>query len=886
MNSDQSSLNGAGDLIVIVASDGSIEQLTSLVGTFSASIPAPIIIAIGTDMARLDQFGAILQRRTALPVEPVTAQRQLLPGQFYLLSTLYPIVIDEDTISVDPDRNLQAALSSDQLLSQLSQRYGERLTAIRLAGIGSDGVSGIVEVKNNGGTVIIQGLDGTYPAHYNPAIPPNVVDFELELDRIAAVAHTVLTDVALQPASEHVDDLLSLILEQVNLQANIDFRLYKTTTILRRISRRMVVTHNRAMGDYLSYLQQHPAEVGELVQALLINVTQFFRDPEAFDYLRSALLPPLIEQAREKGRVLRFWSAGCATGEEPYTLAMLLATLLGPELPEWSIKIFATDLDEAAISFARLGVYPENLLRTTPPELRQRFFEQLDHSYRISKSLRQMVIFGQQDLSRSAPFPRMDLVMCRNVLIYFTPELQDYVLNQFAFSLRPNQGYLFLGKAEIIRANHSYYEPINKQWKIYRCTSEVVPMPRRQPLADLQMIRPERRLASRSALEPERALSSQRSLTDSSDLGQLRRFNELLLRFLPVGVVVIDRSYRLISANAAARRLLSLREIPNDQDFLHAVRGIPYTAVRNAIDTVFRDRNNITLPEVALDSASGGNGRFVLITIVPMQLDAGSSDLAALSINDVTEQIQIRQRLETVQNEQHELLDALGNANKRLNDLNKELMDANEELQVSNEEMMLTYEELQSTNEEFEATNEELQATNEELETNNEELQSTNEELQTTNDELRARTAELQDLARMLENERVRLAEMVELAPFYIMVLHGPKLLIEAFNPRYARLLEGRKIQGRPLAEVTEVFWASDEPLNLANIVYEADTILTSPRILSLVPNQHGQTEECYFIYTIVPTHDIHGDVDGIVIYAVDETSRLLQTQPGDQSPR
>ncbi len=208
------------------------------------------------------------------------------------------------------------------------------------------------------------------------------------------------------------------------------------------------------------------------------------------------------------------------------------------------------------------------------------------------------------------------------------------------------------------------------------------------------------------------------------------------------------------------------------------------------------------------------------------------------------------------------------------------------ELQVSNEEMLLTYEELQSTNEEFEATNEELQATNEELETNNEELQSTNEELQTTNDELRARTAELQDLARMLENERVRLAEMVELAPFYIMVLHGPKLLIEAFNPRYARLLEGRKIQGRPLAEVTEVFWASDEPLNLANIVYEADTILTSPRILSLVPNQHGQTEECYFIYTIVPTHDIHGDVDGIVIYAVDETSRLLQTQPGDQSPR
>jgi two-component system CheB/CheR fusion protein len=885
MNTDQSSLNGLGDLIVIVASDGSIEQLTTLVGTFSADIPAPVLIAISTDLARLTQLGAILQRRTPLAVEIVTAQNTLLPGQFYLLSTLYPTSIDAGVIKIEPVTNLQTALSSDQLLSQLSQLYGDRLTAIRLAGIGNDGVSGIVEVKNNGGTVIVQGLDGTYPVYHNPAIPPSIVDFELEIDRIADVAQSILTDVVLQPPTDQIDDLLSLILEQVNQQANIDFRLYKTTTILRRIARRMVVTHNQSMVDYLGHLQQYPAEVGELVQALLINVTQFFRDPDAFEYLKTEVLPVLIEQGREKGRVLRFWSAGCATGEEPYSLAMLLALLLGSELPEWSIKIFATDLDEAAISFARLGVYPENLLRTTPLELRQRFFDQLDHSFRISKLLRQMVIFGQQDLSRSAPFPRMDLVMCRNVLIYFTPELQDYVLNQFAFSLRPNKGYLFLGKAEIIRSNHSYYELINKQWKIYRCTNDVIPVPRRQPLSELQITGPDRRTASRSALDAERTITNQRALSESNDLGQLRRFNEHLLRFLPVGVVVIDRSYRLISANAAARRLLSLREIATDQDFLHAVRGIPYTTVRNAIDTVFRERNNITLPEVVLDSNSGGNGRFVLITIVPMQLDASTADLAALSINDVTEQIQIRQRLETVQTEQHDLLDELGSANKRLNDLNKELMDANEELQVSNEEMMLTYEELQSTNEEFEATNEELQATNEELETNNEELQSTNEELQTTNDELRARTSELQELASMLETERVRLAEMVELAPFYIMVLHGTKLLIEAFNPRYARLLDGRKIQGRPLGEVTEVFWASDEPLNLAHEVYQSDTIRTSPRILSLIPNEHGELLRRYFVYTIVPTHDVQGHVDGIVIYAVDETTQLMQTQQANLAP-
>jgi two-component system, chemotaxis family, CheB/CheR fusion protein len=236
------------------------------------------------------------------------------------------------------------------------------------------------------------------------------------------------------------------------------------------------VTRNRTMGEYSEYLQAHPEEIGELVKSFLINVTQFFRDPDAFAYLRSDILPNLITQARERDRVLRFWTAGCASGEEPYSLAMLLTDLLGAELSEWSVKIFATDLDEAAISFARRGLYSENLLKGIPTEYCDRFFERADHDYRISKTLRQMVIFGQQDLSRSAPFPRIDLVLCRNVLIYFTPELQEYVLNQFAFSLSPG-GYLFLGKAETVRPTQSFYELVNKRWKVYRCKRIAAALP-------------------------------------------------------------------------------------------------------------------------------------------------------------------------------------------------------------------------------------------------------------------------------------------------------------------------------------------------------------------------------------------------------------------------
>ncbi|MBV8694963.1 MAG: PAS domain-containing protein, partial [Ktedonobacteraceae bacterium] len=371
---------------------------------------------------------------------------------------------------------------------------------------------------------------------------------------------------------------------------------------------------------------------------------------------------------------------------------------------------------------------------------------------------------------------------------------------------------------------------------------------------------------------------AEQGLTPSGlEIGQLRRLNELLLRFLPISVVVINRSYHVLTANGAARRLLGLRDIGSEQDFLHAVRGIPYSPVRNAIDTVFRERTTITLPEIEFDISTGGNGRFVSLSIALMQLDAGTPDLAVISVTDVTEQVQIRRQLETAQAEQSQLMNELSSANKRLNDMNKELMDSNEELQVANEELVLAHEELQATIEEFETTNEELQATNEELETNNEELQATNEELETTNDELRARTSELQELTNMLESERKQLSEIVELAPFDILVLRGPSLIVEAYNPRYTRLPEGRVVQGRPFHEVSELFWDVGVSLaRLAREVYENDFMRSTTRILTHLPKEN-EARERYFSYTLVPSHDAANRVSGVIIYAVDETQQRLK---------
>lgn len=868
------------DLVVVGSSAGGVEALSILVSTLPEDFPAPIVLAQHLDPSRPSSLDMILQRRTHLPVEVVTSSTTMQAGHIYVVPSNRHVRIRDHHVEMVDDRLKRPRPSVDTLLSTAAEVYGEHLIAVILTGSGSDGAVGAVDVKNAGGTVMVQNPQTARYPSMPLALPPTVVDFEVNLEQIGPVLYDLLTGVAIPTSEERTEDVLHEILEQVSRHASIDFRPYKTSTILRRIGRRMAVTHNRTMRDYADYLQAHSEEANALVKAFLINVTQFFRDTEAFVYLRNDILPKLIEQARERDLVLRFWTAGCATGEEPYSLAMLLTDLLGADLPKWSIKVFATDLDEAAINFARRGLYSENLLKGIPGEYRDRFFERVDHGYRISKTLRQMVIFGQQDLSRSAPFPRIDLVLCRNVLIYFTPELQDYVLNQFAFSLYPH-GYLFLGKAETVRPMQTFYELVNKHWKVYRCVGSALPSMRRQTLSEIHTHRLEGHLMNRQRNAGQQNVD-QEAVSPAFELSQLRRFNELMLRYLPIGVVVIDRSYHILTANGMARRLLGLREIGADQDFLHATRGVPYHEIRAAIDTVFRERNSLNLPEVELDASNGGTGRFVSLSFALMQTEASLPDLTIISVIDVTQQVQGRRQLETAQAEQTQLMQELGTANKRLSDVNKELMDANEELQVANEELVLTHEELQASIEEFETTNEELQATNEELETNNEELQATNEELETTNEELRARTGELQELTSILESERGRLAEMVELAPFSILVLRGPSLIVEAYNPRYARLLEKRTVLGRPLDEVIDLFWeAGIEIVHVARDAYRLDKVQSTHRLLThVIQSSHQQDTptEAYFRYTIIPSHDSFGKVDGVLLYALDETEERLRT--------
>jgi len=481
------------------------------------------------------------------------------------------------------------------------------------------------------------------------------------------------------------------------------------------------------------------------------------------------------------------------------------------------------------------------------------------------KALRQVAIFGQQDISRGVPFPRINLVACRNLLIYLKPEMQQLVLDLFAYSLHQSHGYLFLGKAETTRPTKASFELVNKKWKIYRCLGGPGAVPLRDPLAlTRHATAAARELRRRSVVASK--MQGPLDMTQAElEITQLRRLNETILRYTNVAVVIIDRLYRIMTINAQARRLLGIHDIAYDQDFLHTVRGLPYQEVRRAIDTAFHERATITIGELELVEAIEGTGRFVTFTITVMQVEQGAPELAVLTALDITEQVQGQRRLEEVQREQSELVAELSATNKRFSSMNKELQDANEELQAANEELMLTQEELQATNEEFEATNEELQATNEELETNNEELQATNEELQTTNDELTARTLELQELMKQFRMDQLQLSHLLERFPHYVMVLRGEDLTIQTLSPSYQELLGDRKPEGLPVSEVLSGSDLHQFHKLLRKAVRERQSVRTPP-IDAIIPGVDGNSP---FVHTIVPILDQSGaNIDRLFIYS------------------
>ncbi|MGZ3581465.1 MAG: chemotaxis protein CheB [Ktedonobacterales bacterium] len=799
-------------LVVVGSSAGGIEALSTLVATLPADFSAPLVLAQHLDPHHLSHLGEILARRSALPVRTVLDHERLEPGVVYVVPSNRHVEIADHTVRVSADdasEEKRPKPSVDRLLTSAAHAYGEQLIAVILTGTGSDGAVGARAVKAAGGAVIIENpATAAYPG-MPESLAPTTVDFVSDLERIAPLLQDLLSGVHMVMPPE-AEDLLLALLAQVREQTGMDFSHYKRPTILRRLQRRMVSTGTHQLVDYAAYLAHHPEEGGRLVASFLINVTEFFRDPAFYAALRERVLPELIAYARTQGNVLRIWSAGCATGEEAYSVAILVAEALRDEPRQFAVQIFATDLDEDALAFARRGIYPAAALASVSEDLRARAFTLLlDGSYEIVPRLRALVTFGQHDLGQRAPFPRIDLVLCRNVLIYFTLELQRRALQLFAFALREG-GYLALGKAETANSLAPYFTPTDERLKLYRRRGERILPPIARVKADgahratdLHAVR--RRVAGESesataSTSPARRNPHPAQAPDSSTLPVSERLGRIVLE-ARVGAVVVDRQYDIQIINAEAIRLLGIYAPTAGKDLLHVTQGIPITPLRAVLDATFQPAERSTGPTAGHSAGDGattviaqaihGERRHVQIACHPYlpkrDTTAGidpepAPRLALLLVSDVTDLVQqqqaaaeasaraqadeilahtsgqgdVEQRYLNQVEENTRLraqVEEVSALNHTLLAANQQLVEANVNLRSANEDLLVGREEAEAGAEEIKTLNEEMQATNEELVTVNEELEATVEELHTANDDLTARSRELQRLAASLEQQ-------------------------------------------------------------------------------------------------------------------------------------
>jgi len=501
-----------------------------------------------------------------------------------------------------------------------------------------------------------------------------------------------------QPA----DPAFEALLEFLKRQRGLDFTGYKRTSLERRFRRRMEAVGCPSFSDYLDYLEVHPDEYEQLFAMLLINVTEFFRDPPMWRDLQEQVLPGLIA-GKQDDEPIRVWSAGCASGQEAYTIAIVLAEVLGLDALRERVKIYATDVDEDALAQARHAVYSVKELENVPPELREKYFERSDQRWAFRKDLRRTVIFGRNNLVQDAPISRLDLLVCRNTLMYFTAETQARILRHFHFALR-DEGVLMLGKSEMMISHRDLFTALDLQKRIFT----------KQPRDSL----------------PGRTLGF-----TNGDVAELpageddRATRDAALDVGPHPLVIVSQGGVLTFANLPARALFQLAVDDIGRPFADLPLAHRPSELAPAIEQSTRERRRVGIGEVAFAPARG-DGRRLDIFVSPLVSSTNTVLGTAIVFEDVTRYFALQGELE---------------GNRR------DLELAYEELQSTIDELETTNEELQSANEELQTTNEELQSTNEELETMNEELQSTNEELETMNEDLRERTVELDDVNAFLE---------------------------------------------------------------------------------------------------------------------------------------
>ena len=619
---------------MIGSSAGGIEALSRLVASLPPDFPAPIVIAQHLDPRRPSHLHEILARHATLPVRVVEEREALQSGVIFVVPSNRLVELSHGDLRLHAARAGAVAPSIDVLFESAAGVFGPGLIAVILTGSGSDGSAGAWHVKKAGGAVVIENPATAMFPSMPSSIAPSLVDVTADLDSIGSILCDLLA--AGNPPAEGPDkDEFRNLLDRIHERSGIDFGSYKPATIMRRLRGRMNATARPTLAAYGAYLESNPEEFARLVNSLLIKVTEFFRDPKLFDYLREHLLPELIAETRREGRELRIWSAGCSTGEEAYSAAIVVAEALGDDFPWPEVRIFATDIDREAIAFARRGIYPPAALKSLPAGARDRYFVKSDGGYEVGKRLRAIMVFGEHDLGERAPFPRIDLLLCRNVLIYFATPMQRLALETFAFSLRPG-GRLVLGTSESVMALPAPFEEEQARLRVFRRLPGSYAIPPMRPAA----------LRTRRSQDSELDQAIRVTHRDVRRVAESSASADSLLLDLTVGIVVMDPRYYIVRINSAARRMLGIHGTAFDQDFIHLAEVLPASAIRVAIDAALTGKTTTAVFEVEPTDASSETAHFVETTVRPYRVETRAIEGVVVELTDVTRMEQER-RTET-----------------------------------------------------------------------------------------------------------------------------------------------------------------------------------------------------------------------------------------------
>lgn len=667
----------------------------------------------------------LLARSSRMQVVTATDGVTLEPRHVYVIPPNADIAVMHGVVRImTPSGTQRPHLPVDYLFRSLAEDQGHSAIGVVLSGTGTDGTLGLKAIKAAGGFTFCQEPStAKYDGMPRSARESGAADYCLplkqigeELARIAKPGHVRLTARrAPEPAFD--ENQLAKIFVLIRSEFGNDLTQYKQSTIDRRIERRMMFQKLERLADYVRYVQENRDELKALYEDILISVTRFFREPETFEALKIKVFPQLLEQ-RNPNHPIRVWVPACATGEEAYSIAMCLLEFCEDKLREERVQIFGTDVDEDSIQHARRGVYPVNIALDVSPERLHRFFVKKDNEFQIARRIRDMLVFSRQNILRDAPFSHLDLVSCRNLLIYLQPTVQKKVLRIFHYALKPT-GHLLLGTSETVGDAPELFSPVDRKNKIY---SKRIVAP--QTAVEVGFGAP-------APAEPTRELASTRPTLSLQGLAD----RQVLGLYGPPGVVVSE-NFDILQFRGHTGPFLDPAPGAASLDILKVARFDLHIGLKRALHQARSERVRVTTD---LTYQEDGKPGLVKIDVVPLQdLDTGTRCFLVLF-----QRMPPQMEVAVVSPEPGKTDEALLPLAQRNQELEHELTMAKEYLQETIEERESTLEELKSANEELQSSNEELQTTNEELETSKEELQSTNEELITVNEELQNRMTEL-----------------------------------------------------------------------------------------------------------------------------------------------